>query len=139
MNMDNTDNIEADHLHEIVNDGDYEALLAWIENRRPLVFSEPLDSRCGRMDRILLGFEGPSKCPRLAFQPQGSRQGTCRSHECTTPPLLDSFLNELDGIGKPLIGAIKATIPHRPDMEKLLVEKALHYQTTIVLRVAPRH
>ena len=41
MNMDNTDNIEADHLHEIVNDGDYEALLAWIENRRPLVFSEP--------------------------------------------------------------------------------------------------
>lgn len=41
MNTDNTDNIEADQLHEIVNDGDYEALLAWIENRRPLVFSEP--------------------------------------------------------------------------------------------------
>ena len=44
---------------------------------------------------------------------------------------LDSFICELGGIGKPLIGALKRVIPNRPDMEKMLVQKVLHCQTTV--------
>lgn len=83
MNMDNTDNIEADQLHEIVNDGDYEALLAWIENRRPLVFSEPRHP-----NRSILVAELPIRARISCGNGGRIRQGRARSPRSPTgfPP-----------------------------------------------------
>ena len=173
MNTDNTDNIEADQLHEIVNDGDYEALLTWIENRRPLVFTDPRHPNRSILIaaawtgfysvlKVLLDAHDWHSNPKdlggalvAAMKAQHRRcilllldygadpdavdwwlvyesnDGEILRRFLLTKKNLDSFINELGGIGKPLIGAIKAAIPHRPDMEELLVEKALHYQTTI--------
>lgn len=165
--------LEADQLHAIIKDGDYEALLDWISRGRPLVFSDPRHpNRSTLVEAAWTGFYSVLKALLNAYdwhlRPKDldgaliaamkikhrrcvnllldygadpdavdwwlvyeSNDGDILRRFLMAKKDLGSFACELGGIGKPLIGAIRATLPHRPDMDELLVEKALHCQTTI--------